>query len=168
MSGTRYFVIFIDDFLRKIWLYVLKSKGNCFEKFKEFQGLVEIQLHYKIKTFWLDNGRMFVSKALNQFLKDHSIEKQTSIPYTLQQNAVVEHANRTIVEMTKNMLYTQKLKKSIWTKSVVNVVYIQNRCQQGRYIPLCSKKYEAETYHALYTCVGLIVLPTQWYQMHKG
>lgn len=26
MGGVRYFVTFIDDFSRKVWLYVLKSK----------------------------------------------------------------------------------------------------------------------------------------------
>ena len=50
-----------------MWLYALKSKGNCFEKFKKFKALVEMQLEYKIKTFWSDNGGEFVSKAFNVF-----------------------------------------------------------------------------------------------------
>ena len=37
MSDTMYFVTFIDDFSWKVCLYVLKSKGDCFEKFKEFK-----------------------------------------------------------------------------------------------------------------------------------
>ena len=41
MGGARHLVTFIDDFSGKTWLYVLKSKGNCFEKFKEFETLVE-------------------------------------------------------------------------------------------------------------------------------
>ena len=84
-------------------LYVLKFKNDFFEKFKEFKVLVETQPKHKIKTFGSDNGREFVSKAFNQFLKDHNIEKQTSTSYTPLQNEVVERAKRTIVKMTKNM-----------------------------------------------------------------
>ena len=42
ISGVRYFVTFIGDFLRKVWLYALKSKEGSFEKFKEFKALVEM------------------------------------------------------------------------------------------------------------------------------
>ena len=43
IGGERHFVTFINDFLRKMCLYVLKSKGYCFEKFKEFKGYIERQ-----------------------------------------------------------------------------------------------------------------------------
>ena len=33
--GARYYVTFIDDFLRKIWVYFLKQKSEVFQKFKE-------------------------------------------------------------------------------------------------------------------------------------
>ena len=54
---------------------MLKFKGDCYEKFKEFKRLVEMQLEHKIKTFCSNNGREFVSKAFNECLKDHGIEK---------------------------------------------------------------------------------------------
>lgn len=75
MSGAGYFVTFIDDFLRKVWLYALKSKGECFQRFKEFKALVETQSKHKIKAFRSDNGGEFISKAFIHFVKDHGIEK---------------------------------------------------------------------------------------------
>jgi hypothetical protein len=66
MGGARYFVIFIDDFSWHVWLYVLKFKWNCFEKFKEFKGFVETRSEQK-KIFWSDNDGEFISKAFNQF-----------------------------------------------------------------------------------------------------
>ena len=45
-----------------------------------------------------------------------------------QQNGVVERANRTIVEMVRNMLHAQNLDKSFWAEAVVNAVYTRNRC----------------------------------------
>jgi len=74
LGGARYFVTYIDDFSRKVWVYLLKSKGECLEKFKEFRALVETQLEYKIKVFWSDNGRGYISKGFKGFLKAHDIE----------------------------------------------------------------------------------------------
>jgi hypothetical protein len=49
LGGARYFVTYIDDFSKKVWVYLLKSKGECLEKFKEFKALVETQSDHKIK-----------------------------------------------------------------------------------------------------------------------
>jgi predicted acetyltransferase len=78
----------------------------------------------------LDNNGEFVSKAFNQVLKDHGIEKQMFIPYTPQQNGMAERVNCTIVEMAKNMFRVQKLNKSVWTKAVVNKVIYKSVMQQ--------------------------------------
>ena len=36
IGGSFYFLMFIDDFSRKIWIYFLKHKSETFAKFKEF------------------------------------------------------------------------------------------------------------------------------------
>jgi hypothetical protein len=41
LGGSLYYVSFIDDFFRKIWIYSLRKKSEVFEKFKEFKSLVE-------------------------------------------------------------------------------------------------------------------------------
>ena len=41
IGGARYFLTFIDDFSRKIWMYVLKSKSEVLARFKEWKTLVE-------------------------------------------------------------------------------------------------------------------------------
>jgi hypothetical protein len=120
LGGARYFVTYIDDFSKKVWVYLLKSKGECLEKFKEFKALVETQSEHKIKVFRLDNGREYISKGFQRFLKAHDIEKQTSTPYRPQQNRVGERANRMLVEMARSMLHAQNLKKSLWAEVVVN------------------------------------------------
>jgi len=35
LSGNRYYVIFIDDFSRKTWIYFMKTKDEVFNKFRE-------------------------------------------------------------------------------------------------------------------------------------
>ena len=50
LTGHVYYVIFIDDFLRKNWIYLLKGEKEVFSKFKEYKALVENHIERKIKT----------------------------------------------------------------------------------------------------------------------
>jgi hypothetical protein len=49
-GGARYFLIFINDFSRKTHVYLLKAKGEVFEKFKQYKALVENKIGHKIKV----------------------------------------------------------------------------------------------------------------------
>ena len=48
-GGYRYFLIFIDDFSRYGYIYLMKHKSETIEKFKEFQSEVENHRNNKIK-----------------------------------------------------------------------------------------------------------------------
>lgn len=54
--GNNYFMSLIDDYTRKIWVYLLTSKGHAFFMFKEWKLLVENQTNKSIKTLRTDNG----------------------------------------------------------------------------------------------------------------
>ena len=41
LSGCLYYVLFIDDYSRKSWIYFLKAKSESFDRFKEFKTLIE-------------------------------------------------------------------------------------------------------------------------------
>ena len=41
LSGYLYYVLFIDDFSRKAWIYFMKAKSETLCKFQEFKALVE-------------------------------------------------------------------------------------------------------------------------------
>ena len=55
-SGALYFVTFIDDCSRKLWVYALKTKDQVLKKFKEFHVLAERQSGKKLKCIRIDNG----------------------------------------------------------------------------------------------------------------
>ena len=164
MGGARYFVTFIDDFSRKVWVYLLKSKGECFERFKEFKALVETQSQHKIKVLRSDNGGEYLSKAFQGFLKHHGIEKQTSAPYTPQQNGVAERANRTIVEMARSMIHAQHLKLELWAEAVANAVYTRNRCPTKAVVAMTpqeawSGKKPCIAHMRVFGCIAYAMVP---------
>ena len=48
--GGQYFVMFIDDYSRKTWAFVLKSKDQVLSFFKEFQARVKRESGRKLKA----------------------------------------------------------------------------------------------------------------------
>ena len=48
-DGFKYFVIFIDNFSRTSWLYLMKHKSEVFTHFQTFTNLIETQFGKKIK-----------------------------------------------------------------------------------------------------------------------
>ena len=57
----RFYVIFVDDFTRFTWLFLLKRKSDVFQVFLHFYSLVETQFSAKIKTLRSDGGGEFVN-----------------------------------------------------------------------------------------------------------
>lgn len=58
LGGNNYLSI-IDDFLKKVWAYVLKRKDQTFEKFIEWNSLVKNQCGKKVKKLKTDNALEF-------------------------------------------------------------------------------------------------------------
>ena len=64
---NKYFLLFIDDFSRKTWVYFLKEKSEVFETFKNFKALVEKQSGYEIKALRSDRGGEYTSNIFKRF-----------------------------------------------------------------------------------------------------
>jgi len=65
-SGSRYFMIFTDDFSRKTWIYILKEKSRAFEVFKFFKSLVEKESCCLIKCLKSYRGGEYTSAKFNE------------------------------------------------------------------------------------------------------
>jgi hypothetical protein len=127
LSGYVYYVSFIDDFSRKIWIYFLKAKSEVFNKFKEFKALVENLFKKKIKILRSDNGGEFTSDEFKAFCKEVRIKRELSTPYNPQQNGVEGRKNQTIMEAVKAMIHDQDLPMHMWAEAARTDVYVQNR-----------------------------------------
>jgi len=111
--GSRYFLFFVDDFNRKMWVYFLKKKRDAFLVFQKFKPLVENEFGKSIISLRLDNGGEFCSNVFSSFLDTHGIKCQFITPDTPQQNNVVECRNRTITEMARLMLEHRHVSKQL-------------------------------------------------------
>ncbi|GKD49947.1 zinc finger, CCHC-type containing protein, partial [Tanacetum coccineum] len=62
--GNRYFMLLVDDYSGVMWVYLLKTKDEALQVFKNFRGNVEVETGEKMKVFRIDRGGEFL---LNQF-----------------------------------------------------------------------------------------------------
>ena len=67
LSGYLYYVLFIDDFSHKTWIFFLKTKNETIGKFQEFKALVENQTSRKIRALRSDNGGEYTFIDFDEF-----------------------------------------------------------------------------------------------------
>ncbi|XP_062544966.1 uncharacterized protein LOC134211764 isoform X2 [Armigeres subalbatus] len=129
IGGSKYYIAFIDDKSRKMWVYFLKTKAEpeILRIFKEFHAMVERQSERKIKAIRSDKGMEYLNEGFENYLKIHGIRHQKTNVYTPQQNGMAERANRSIVERARCLLFEGRMKKSFWAEAVNTSVYLLNR-----------------------------------------
>ena len=81
VSGSRYFVLFIDDYSKKTWIYFLNTNDEVFGRFQEFRDLVENQNGRKIQVLRSDNGGEYTSKEYEDYCTSTGIKKELTVPY---------------------------------------------------------------------------------------
>lgn len=127
LSGCKYFLPFIDDYSRKVWIYFLKTKDEAFQKFEEWKTLVENQTQQKLKCLRTDNGLEFCNSLFEKVCKDTGVKHHKTCPYTPQQNGVFEPMNQTIMDKVRSMLHETSLGEEFWAEAAPTAVYIINR-----------------------------------------
>lgn len=106
---------------------MLKSKSEIFNVFKEFKALIENQTGRKIKCLQSDNGKKYINREFNDFLKREGIRHRLTVTHTPEQNGVAERRNRILVKMARYLLIQSNLSPSFWKEAINTANYIRNR-----------------------------------------
>lgn len=126
LSGSRYFLLFTDDFSRMSWVYFLQLKSETFEKFKIFKALTEKQSGKCLKVLRTDHGGEFTSSEFRTICEEQGIKRKMTASYTPEQNGVAERKNRTMVKMARSILKSKGLPDYFWAEGVATAVYLIN------------------------------------------
>ena len=100
-----YYVIFVDDFSRKCWIFFMQKKSEKYSKLYEFKALVEKESGKQVKALRSDNGGEFISGEFKDFCSVEGIRRELIAPHNPQQNGVTERKNKTIVGAAWAMLH---------------------------------------------------------------
>jgi histone deacetylase 1/2 len=120
-----YYVSFIDDYSKFIWIYLIRHKSEVFERFRDFQNLVERQFDRKIKSMQMDWGGEY--QSLNSFFNRIGIHHLVSCPHAHQQNGAAERKHRHIIEMGITLLAHASMPLKFWDEAFQTAVFLINR-----------------------------------------
>ena len=73
ISGSRWFVTFIDDCTRVSWIYLLKNKSDVSHIFLVFCTMVQNQFGTKIMKINSDNAHDYFNQILSQWFQKEGI-----------------------------------------------------------------------------------------------
>lgn len=164
-GGSRYFLTFIDDHSRKVFVFFLKAKNEVFNIFKQFQAMVENETDKKIKVLRTDNGGEYVSSNMKNHLQKLGIKHQLTIPYTPEQNGLAERTNRTLVEKARCMMKEANCDERFWAEAVNTAAYLANRSphkaikEQKTPEEVWSKKKVSLEHLKVFGCVAYTHIP---------
>lgn len=142
-GGSSYFVTFTDDYSRYTVVYPMKAKSEVLQRFEEYRCMAENFHDRKVKVLRSDNGGEYTSTDFKEYLTEHGIKHQLTIPGTPEQNGVAERMNQTLLDMTRCLLIESGVPKELWADAVVTASRIRNKCP--------SKAIEGKSPEALWT-----------------
>ena len=127
INGTRYFVIFVDDFSRFTWFFPLTHKSQVLSSFIHFKNTMENLLNTSLKIVRTDCGGEYTKGDFTSFCSNSGIVHQFSCPRTSQQNGVAERKHRHIVDLSLTLISQSSLPLTYWPYAFATSVHLINR-----------------------------------------
>ncbi|KAM0996802.1 hypothetical protein ACFX2C_006762 [Malus domestica] len=127
IEGYKYYVSFVDEFTRFVWIFPLIHKSEVFDVFQKFYNFGFTQFNIGIKCLQTDGGDEYISRRFDDFLKHKGIVHMISCPYTPQQNGLAERKHRHIVETAITLMTTTQLPHDLWYHACAHYIFLINR-----------------------------------------
>jgi transposase InsO family protein len=146
IGGNKYGLVIVDDYSRFTWVFFLHDKSVVQYTFKKFAKRAQNEFETKIKKVISDNGTEFKNTNIEEFLEEEGIGHEFSVPYTPQQNGIVERKNRTLIETARTMLDEYKVSDQFWAEAIntachaINRLYLHKILNKTAYELLLGKK----------------------------
>ena len=133
LGRSNYYVPFIDDSTRKVWVYFLNNKFDEFDAFKKWKAMIKNETNLKVKCLKSDNGEEYLDNDFKRYCTKNGIKMTKTIIRKPQQNGVAERMSKTLNERARRIMIHSGLPKTFLADTVNTVAYLINR---GPSIPL--------------------------------
>ena len=127
LNGFLYFVIFLDDYSRMTWLFLIKERSKLSRIFSTFYNKIFVQFNKRIKILRSDNALEYTQPVMDSFCVDRGIIHQTSCPHTSQQNGVAERKHLHLLDVARTLLFHMHVPKHFWGDAVLTACRLINR-----------------------------------------
>ena len=125
IEGFKYFITFIDDCTRFIWVWFIFMKSDTADVIKQFLVYIKTQFELTIKWFHSDNDEEYMKTACQDVFKNHEIQWESITSYSHESNDVAEHFNRTVI-MTACTMIEKNSHLFLWSEAIHTTAFLQN------------------------------------------
>ena len=80
IGGSRYFVVFVDDYYRYSWIFHMKHRFELLQVYSNFAKMVETQFSKCIKIFRSDNALEYTQYAFQAVLHSYDTVHHLTCP----------------------------------------------------------------------------------------
>jgi len=152
-SGYRYWITFVDDHTRRLWLYLLVERKHAIVAFKQFVSDFTAAtrgrkaLYYSMENYvpFIDNirtdnaGEFVGAKSqFATFLRTAGVAHEFSAPHVHQQNGVAERVNLSIANGVRTALAQSNLPREFWGYAAIAYAHTHNHLPQR-----CNPSYKS-------------------------
>ena len=72
----RYYVIFVDEYSRRCWIFFTQKKSETFSNLCEFKALVEKESRKQVKARQSNNGGEYISNEFKELCSKEGIRRE--------------------------------------------------------------------------------------------
>lgn len=163
-GGGRYILSVIDDFSRFVTIYILKTKDEAFDVFKNYHKRMERLTKQELVCIRTDNGGEFCNNEFNAYLNQCGVKHEKTNAYTPEENSVCERYHRTILDGVKAMLKESKLEDKWWAEAAACFTHVWNRIghkEKKTPFELFLKRKPTVSYFKVFGCKAYVGIPKQ-------
>ncbi|KAE8731332.1 Detected protein of unknown function [Hibiscus syriacus] len=119
LAGSLYYVTFIDESTRKVWVYFLKKKSEVFDTFRKWKDVVENE------TDGDNSSHDTVAEHMNRTLNEHarSMRIHTGLPKFLWAEAINTAAY--LINRGPSVHLDGRIPEEVWRKKEINISHLR-------------------------------------------
>jgi hypothetical protein len=126
VSGSKYYLVILDDFTNYLWILPLKLKSDTFTTLSNLFAFVSNQFGRKIKAIKCDNGCDFDNSSTWIFFLSNGTQLRMSCPYTSPHNGKVERIIHSINNVIRTLLIQASLPGRYWAEGLHTPTHLLN------------------------------------------
>ncbi|KAK4698876.1 hypothetical protein P7C70_g7393, partial [Phenoliferia sp. Uapishka_3] len=127
IEGFFYYITFVDDASRMVWVDFLVHKSGATPAIKSFFATTKTQYGKVIKEFQSDQGGEYKNERLGKFFKSKGTRHRFPTAREARHNGTPERANRTLKEGMRAAICTAGFAKDTWAHAIRGMARSSNQ-----------------------------------------
>ena len=127
LGKRRYFCVLVDDKTGYLWFHACFAKSDFTPWFIKMDSLFANHYQSHVKVLRSDLGGEYVNMVLEEYCSKNGIAMELTVPHTPEQNGIMEHTNRRILDKGCTVMKDANAPDFLWADALATVVYAINR-----------------------------------------